>query len=168
MKKVLLPLTMLLAFSVGTGFASPINNLAKDQTAVGMMLHTDQDSYYIENKVTDTLTAGYERININHMGMNDFHLQFDTNQNANSNAKVLLGFRDFDDSSRAYGGLALTTPLSPDCTGYTSLIAGNNFTELQVGANYRLTDGYDLNLNYRAFNYQHYHDVTTVGVSYKF
>lgn len=164
MKKVLLPLTLLLAFSVGTGFASPINNLVKDQTAVGIMLHTDENSFYIENKVTDTLTAGYEQIHMNHMSINDFHAQFDTTQNA----KVLLGFRDFDSSSRAYAGLALTAPLNADATGYTSLIAGNRFTELQVGINYRLADGYDLNLNYRAFNYQHFNDVTTIGVSYKF
>jgi len=164
MKKVLLPLTLLLAFSVGTGFASPINNLVKDQTAVGILLHTDQNSFYIENKVTDTLTAGFERINVNNLSMNDFHLQFDTNPNA----KFLLGMRDFNSSSRAYAGLGLTAPLSPDATGYTSLIAGNHFTELQVGVNYRLTEGYDLNLNYRGFNYYHYNDVTTIGVSYKF
>ena len=164
MKKVLLPLTLLLAFSVGTGFASPINNLTKDQTAVGILLHTDQNSYYIENKVTDTLTVGYEKIKVKNIDMDDFHLQFDTNPNA----KVLLGLRDLNSSSRAYAGLALTAQLNTDAMGYASLIGGNHFTELQVGVNYRLTEGYDLNLNYRALNYQHYNDVTTIGVSYKF
>jgi hypothetical protein len=164
MKKIVLLVVGLLTFSVGVGFAAPINDLTAGQSAAGVMLNHDQNSFYVENKVTDTLTAGYEKVNLNDVGMDDFYTQFDMNKGA----KLLLGFRDLPSDSDAYAGLALSSVLSPECTAYGTFKAGKDFTEAQLGANYKLSDQYALNLNYRAFNNHGFSYVTTVGASVMF
>ncbi|MGL6016141.1 MAG: hypothetical protein ACRCZU_08725, partial [Selenomonadaceae bacterium] len=56
MKKVLLSLTVLTALSTATAMAAPINNLAANETAVG--LGTNES--YIEHKINDDITLGYQ------------------------------------------------------------------------------------------------------------
>lgn len=164
MKKVLLPLALLLTFSIGTACAAPISTLERDQTAAGILLHTDNNSFYIENKVTDTMTVGYEHLNVESADATDLYAQFDLNEGT----RGIMGFRDINSSSKAYAGLAFDRSLTPEWSGYGSIIAGNKFTEFQVGASYIITENLDLNLNYRAFNYYGYKDVGTIGAIYRF
>jgi len=164
MKKVLLSLTILLALSVGTVFAAPISTLTKDQTAVGILLHHNNNSYYVENKVTDTLTVGYEQIYLNTVKMNNFYAQF----NAGETSRFMLGFKDLRNSSRPYAGYGVTTALSPEWSAYATILGGDQFTEVQVGATYAINENYDFNLNYRGFDDTTYTGLTTVGVIYKF
>ena len=51
MKKIMFALFGSLRCGVGTGFAAPINNLAKGQTAIGFV----SDDFYAEHKLTDNL-----------------------------------------------------------------------------------------------------------------
>lgn len=135
MKKIALTVISLVAFSMGTGFAAPINNLTQGQTAVGII----DDSFYAEHKMSDNLTLGVQK--------NDIYGQF----NLDNNLRAIVGSRDYNSDSKIYIGAAVNSPLAPSLDGYASIIGANNFKELQVGANYNLTNNLDVNLNYRSF-----------------
>jgi hypothetical protein len=135
MKKVVLTMVAILGFGASTGFAAPINNLGQGQTAVGVV----DDSFYLEHKMTDNLTVGFQK--------NDIYGQVDLS----NNLRAIVGSRDNSYNSKFYIGAAVDTSLAPSLDGYASIVAGNNFKEMQVGANYNLTNNFDINLNYRSF-----------------
>ncbi|GMA99844.1 hypothetical protein [Pelosinus sp. IPA-1] len=135
MKKIALTVASLLAFGISTGFAAPINNLSQGQTAVGVV----DDSFYLEHKMSDNLTLGFQK--------NDIYGQV----NVNNNIRAIIGSRDYNSNSKIYVGAAVTSPLAPSLDGYASLVGASGFKELQVGANYNLTNNLDLNVNYRSF-----------------
>lgn len=135
MKKIALTVVGILAFGVGTGFAAPINNLNQGNTAIGIM----DDSFYLEHKMSDNLTLGFQK--------NDIYGQLDLG----NNLRAIVGSRDYNSSSKIYVGAAVNTPIAPSLDGYASVIGANDFKELQVGANYNLTNNVDLNVNYRSF-----------------
>lgn len=135
MKKVILTVVTLLSFGAATGFAAPINNLTKGETALGFM----DDSIYVENKVADNLTVGFQK--------NDIYGQIALN----NNIRAIVGNRDDNYGSKMYIGAAVNSPLAPSLDGYASLIGANGFKEMQIGANYNLTNNVDVNFNYRSF-----------------
>ncbi|MBC8014315.1 MAG: hypothetical protein H7X79_01040 [Sporomusaceae bacterium] len=135
MKKIVLTMVAVLSFGAATGFAAPINNLTKGETAIGIM----DDSLYAEHKVADQVTVGFQK--------NDIYGQL----NLNNNLRAILGSRDYNGGSDMYIGAAINSPLAPSLDGYASLIGANDFKELQVGANYNLTNNVDVNVNYRSF-----------------
>lgn len=69
-----------------------------------------------------------------------------------SNFRTIMGIR-FDEevgkNARIYVGTALTNTTYDDVDEYASVILGDGFSELQVGANFPLSDRNYLNLNYR-------------------
>lgn len=134
MKKALLTSAVMIALSVGTGFAAPINNLGDGQTAIGVQ---DQ-SLYVEHKFGDTFTLGLQE--------NDVYGQF----NLNNNLRVMAGSKDYNSNSEFYGGLGVTAPLASNLDGYASIVAGSDFKEMQVGANVNVAQNFDINLNYRS------------------
>jgi hypothetical protein len=135
MKKIAFASALMIALGVGTGFATPINNLGNGQTALGVQ---DQ-SVYIEHKFSDNFALGLQENNI--------YGQFDLNKNL----RVVAGSKDFNnDNSKIYAGVGLTAPLASNIDGYTSLVAGNGFKEMQVGANVNVAQNFDINLNYRS------------------
>lgn len=163
MKKVLLGVGLLLSVGVGTGFAAPINDLSRDQSAVGVMT----DTIYVEHKFGDNLTIGYQNVDRKHgSSMDDFYGQFAI---PNSGVRAILGHRDFGSGS-TYIGLSINDELAPKVDGYASVIGSDDFMEYQVGAIYGLTSAVDLNLNYRNFRPDHYSNESRleVGASYKF
>lgn len=151
MKKLGLALAALLTISASTGFAAPINDLSKGQTAVGINIHNTSPSsntFYIENKVADNFTLGLQTIDWDHGGsMDDVYGQL----HLNNNLRAIVGNRNFESNSKFYMGMAVTAPLAPEWDGYASLIAGSEFKELQVGANYKLSHNVDFNVSYRSF-----------------
>ena len=57
MRKIAVTVISLFAFSVGTGFAAPINNLTQGQSAIGIV----DNSLYLEHKLSDRLLLGCKR-----------------------------------------------------------------------------------------------------------
>lgn len=154
MKKIALATTLMLTLSAGSVFASPINNLDNEQTAIGV-----QDSRaFIEHKFSDTVTVGLQE--------DDIYGQFAVGKNI----RLLAGQRDYHDDSQMYGGLGLTAPLAPNIDGYATLVGGADFKEMQLGANVNIAPNLDLNVNYRSMMPDHGSDSnkTTVGATFKF
>ena len=142
MKKVLLSLTVLTALSTATAMAAPINNLAANETAVG--LGTNES--YIEHKINDDITLGYQYADRDEYGhMHDVYGQIDMI----SNVKGIVGHRDNlpQDNSNFYAGLAVSTPRVMGAEGYASYITGADFNETQVGVNMNVVANVDLNIN---------------------
>lgn len=135
MKKIALTVASLLVLGVGTSFATPINSLAKDQTAIGVQ----DDSFYIEHKLGDTFTLGLQK--------NEIYGQF----NLNKNIRAIVGTRDYDSNSKMYVGAGVNGYIAPAVEGYASLVGNSDYKELQVGANFNVARNFDLNLNYRSF-----------------
>lgn len=154
MKKIALTVASLLTLSIGTGFAAPINNLSQGQTAIGVL----DDSLYLEHKLSDNFTLGAQK--------NDIYGQV----NINNNLRAIVGSKDYNSESKLYVGAAVNTPLAPSLDGYASLVGASDFKELQVGANYNLTNNLDLNLNYRSFMPDQGSDSnrTSLGATLKF
>jgi hypothetical protein len=158
LKKIVLTLVAVLALSVGTGFAAPVNDLATGQTAVGV----GSDALYLEHQFSDNFTLGFQNLDRGDNGssLNDIYGQF----RLSNNLRAIVGSRNFDSSSRLYGGIAVNGPLSSDWDGYASFVAGDQFQEWQVGANLRLASNVDLNLNYHSFIPDAGRDTNAVGV----
>ncbi len=160
MKKIILSLIVILAFPAVTGFAAPINNLATSRTAVGI----GSDFFYLEHKITDNFTLGLQNVDRDGSDMDDIYGQF----HFTDNFRGIIGSRNFDPGSKLYLGVAVNGPLAPAWNGYASLIAGSEFKELQVGANYKLTRNVDLNLDYHSFMPDSGRDRDGVGIGATF
>jgi hypothetical protein len=144
MKKIVLTLAALLIVSAGTCFAAPINDLSSGETALGI----GTDTFYVEHKLSDNFTLGFQNQNPDYYGhMNDVYGQF----NLSNNLRAIVGSRNFDPGSKMYAGLAVNGPIASEAQGYASFVAGDQFQELQAGANIRLTHNVDLNLGYHSF-----------------
>lgn len=164
MKKKLLILGAFLILNTGTSFAAPLNNLDNEQTAVGL----SGDAFYIEHKFGDRFTLGYQSIDRGYYGdMKDIYGQYQFSDNL----RGIVGSRDFDyGDSSTYLGLGLQAPLAPQLNGFASVIAGDEFKELQVGAGYRLASNVDLNVTYTNFmpDYGRDKDEVAIGATLKF
>lgn len=164
MKKIVLTLVAALAISAGTCLAAPINDLGTGQTAVGI----GSDAFYLEHKLTDNFTLGFQNVDRGDNGssLDDIYGQFQLS----NNFRAIVGSRHFDYNSRLYGGIAVNGPLSSDWDGYVSFVVGDQFKEMQVGANYRMAHNVDLNLNYHSFmpDFGRNTNGVGVGVTYKF
>ncbi|HWR44115.1 hypothetical protein [Sporomusa sp.] len=144
MKKTIIALSALLLVNSISAFAAPLNDLTTGQTAIGV----DSDTFYLEHKLTNNFTLGYQDVDRGRYGSSDdIYGQFQmTNE-----LRGIVGSRDFGSDSKMYLGLGLNGPLSPNAAGYASFIGSSNFKELQVGANFNLTRNVDLNVNYHSF-----------------
>ncbi|MDF2875777.1 MAG: hypothetical protein K0R22_2460 [Sporomusa sp.] len=144
MKKTILALSALLLVNCIPVFAAPLNDLTTGQTAIGV----DSDTFYLEHKLTNNFTLGYQDVDRGRYGSSDdIYGQFQmTNE-----LRGIIGNRDFGSDSNVYLGLGLNGPLSPNATGYASFVASDNFKELQAGANFNIARNVDLNVNYHSF-----------------
>ena len=144
MKKIIVALTAVVTMNAGIALAAPINDLSKGQTALGI----GTDTFYIENRIGDNFTLGIQNAKRDNAGnMNDNYGQF----NLSNNLRGIIGSRNVDAGSKMYLGMAINGPLSSGWDGYGSLIAGDRFKEMQVGANIGIANDVDLNLNYHSF-----------------
>jgi hypothetical protein len=154
MKKIVIASALMLALSMSSGFAAPINNLGDGQTAIGLQ----NSDLYVEHKFSDTVTLGLQE--------HDIYGQMELNKNI----RLIAGSKDYNDNSELYGGVGLTAPLMNKVEGYTSLVGGSGFKEVQVGANVNIASNLDLNLNYASLmpDQGSNRDRTSVGASFKF
>ncbi len=144
MKKTIVALTAIFTMNIGISLAAPINDLSTGHTALGI----GNDTFYIENKIADNFTLGIQNGNRDNDGnMNDIYGQIQLSDNL----RGIIGSRNFDAESKMYLGMAVNEPLSSGWDGYGSLIGGNGFKELQVGANLGIASNVDFNLNYHSF-----------------
>ena len=142
MKKTVLALTALITLHAGTLSAAPVNDLGTSSTALGI----GSDGFYIEHKLADSFSLGFQTID--YVKAEDLYGEFTMSRNV----RGIVGNRNFDSSdSKMYLGMAVNGSLSPQANGYASLIAGSQFKELQVGANFNLSRTTDLNLMYHSY-----------------
>lgn len=161
MKKTILTLTALLSLNVSAAFAAPINDLSQGQTAVGL----GTDTFYVEHQINNGFTLGFQNQDKEGVGdMDDLYGQF----KLSDNLRGIVGSRDFGYSSKFYLGAAVNGPLNNQWNGYASLIAGSEFKELQVGANYNLSHNADFNLSYSSFMPDGGSNKSDVGVGVTF
>ncbi len=157
MKKPILTLAAFMALNAATVFAAPLNDLSQGQTAIGL----GTDTFYLEHKLSNNFTLGYQNVDYDHVGdMDDIYGQF----NLTDNLRGIIGSRSFHSDSKAYIGMGVNSALSPDADGYASFIAGDHFKEFQVGTNIKLSYKTDLNLNYYSFKPDGSSSKTGVGV----
>lgn len=137
-------MTAFLTLSISTCLATPLNNLATGQTAIGL----STDTFYLEHKFSDTFTLGIQNENLdNGPNMSDVYGQL----KLADNFRAIFGNRSFDSTSKFYIGIGADNELAPGCTGYASLIGSDQFKELQLGANFKLSRSADLNVGYHSY-----------------
>ncbi|AJQ25466.1 hypothetical protein [Pelosinus fermentans] len=145
MKKIIITFISFLLLNMNNVFATPINDLEREDTAVGVISGSKNSMYYIEMQTTDNLILGISYRDLrDDKSATDYYAQIRTD---NETLRVIIGNRISDSHSKGYLGGAVQRELADDLEGYASLIAGNGLQELQLGANYRLTDTSDLNIN---------------------
>lgn len=162
MKKTILALGTCLALQVGIAAAAPINDLASQQTAVGI----GSEGFYAEHKLTDSFTLGFETADYAY-DAKDVYGQFALS----NNLRGIVGNRDFDGAdSKMYFGLAVDGPISPSANGYASFVTSSEFDELQLGANFPVANNVDLNLGYHSFmpDFGNDKDGLNIGATLKF
>jgi len=164
MKKSLLLAGAFVILNAGLGFAAPLNNLDSGQTAVGL----SGDAFYIEHKLADRFTIGYQSIDRGYYGdMTDLYGQYEFT----GNLRGIIGSREFDyRDSAMYLGVGLQGSLAPQLNGFASVVAGDKFSEMQAGASYRLASNLDLNATYTNFmpEYGRDKDEVAIGATLKF
>ncbi|MCX7779741.1 MAG: hypothetical protein N2491_02350 [Negativicutes bacterium] len=143
MKKALLTAAAVLTLNATAAFAAPINDLTQSQTAIGL----GSNVFYLEHKLTDSFTLGLQNVDRTGSNMDDIYGQF----KLNGQLRGIIGSRDVDFGSKLYLGMAVNGPVAPEWNGYAALIAGSEFKEVQIGANYKITHNVDLNLDYHSF-----------------
>lgn len=164
-KKILLMAGILSALSV-SAFAAPVNQMAANETAIGV----GTKESYIEHKITNKATLGGEFADRDEYGdQKDLYLQYDI---VGSEVKLIGGYRwDLPgDTNNMYGGLALATPEVMGFSAYASYVAGKDFNEAQVGINKNILANIDLNVNYHNLKPDegHHENGVGVGVTVKF
>lgn len=145
MKTMIMSFLAFLFISMNNAFATPINDLEKGDTVVGVIGGSSNSMYYLETQNTDNLTIGIQSLNLRGNNMaTDYYTQI----RMDDALRVIVGNRILDSHSKAYVGGAVESELTSDIDGYASLIAGSGLQELQLGAKYKLTDTSDINLNF--------------------
>ena len=166
MKKTALLTLGALMMSSAAVMAAPINQMAANETAIGV----GTNESYIEHKVTNKMTVGYQYADRDQYGDHrDAYLQYDI---VGSEVKVIGGYRWNlpGDKHNAYIGAAVSTPKVFGFEAYASYVAGKDFNETQVGINKNLIANIDANINYHNFKPDegHHEDGVGFGLSLKF
>ena len=161
MKKIICFAVALSALSLSTAMAAPLNDLARNQTAVG----ASNDGIYIENKVADKFTLGIQGIDFNKYDSFDIYGQY----HFTNNFRGIIGHRDVFDGS-LYAGVGVSDKLDDNWDGHAYVVFGDEFAEAQVGANYKINSNLDANVYVRFFMADHGddHNRLGLGLTYKF
>ncbi len=161
MKKIFCLAAALLVINCGFAMAAPLNDLDKGQTAVG----ASNDGIYIENKLGDRMTFGLQNIDMGRDDMFDFYGQY----HFTNHFRGIVGHRDYSGGT-AYLGVGATHGIDKNWNGHGYAIFSGEFTELQIGAAYKINRELDANVYYRAIMPDHGDDRDRIGVglTYKF
>ncbi len=161
MKKIIYLTLILLIFTCSTAMAAPLNELSRNQTAVG----ASNDGIYLENRIAEKVTLGVQGIDFSDDNSFDVYGHY----HFNNNFKGILGYRDVLDGS-IYAGVGVSDTLDDNWFGHAYLVFGDEFTEAQVGANYKINRELDANIYARFFMADHGNDHNRLGIglTYKF
>jgi opacity protein-like surface antigen len=158
-KKILTILTgTMLAASVS--FAAPITDLQQNETTIGYNHYNldangqdiDNDSFYLENAVSDKVILGIERNSYSVPGASlkatDIYAQY----KLDPNIRLIVGNRDYSPgSNKVFYGIGASAALAPKLDGYASVTTSSIATDWQVGAAYKLNSQTSLNLGYKSY-----------------
>ena len=159
-------LTLAASLLGASAMAAPVNQMAAHETAIG----ANTKGAYVEHKVTNKATVGYEYMDRDEYDNQDAaYLQYDI---IGSEVKAIGGYRWNlpGDKSNAFIGASISTPKIFGFDAYASYAAGKDFNETQVGINKNIIANLDANLNYHNFKPDegHHEDGIGVGVTLKF
>ena len=119
--------------------------------------------FYLESQNTDKLIIGVQYLDLR---SNDIETDYYLQIKMDDTSRVIVGNRILESRSKTYLGGAVRLELTSDVGGYVSLIAGRGLQELQLGANYKLTNTSDVNINFSAIS--SYPPSIGMGLSCKF
>lgn len=162
MKKAILSIITFLLMGVSNVFAAPINTLDQGQMSIGIVGGNITNCYYLENKVSNNVTIGIQSINSDI----DFYgqINFANDVDSGSSPRLIIGSRNLNTGSTTYVGAGITVPLSEGLDGYTSLIAGSELQEFQIGVTSKLSDSVSLNFNYRTVRHNGIKNGLGIGI----
>lgn len=158
-KKILTLLagTMLVA---SVGFAAPITDVQQNETTIGYNHYNldaagvdyDDDSFYLENGVSDRVILGIERntyaVDGYHTNLTDVYAHY----KLDPNIRLILGNRNYSDGpNKLFYGIGANTNLAPRLDGYASVTSSSIATEWQTGVNYKLNNQTALHLGYKSY-----------------
>lgn len=148
-------------------WAAPVpvtDDLNELNSAYGVMLGTDSNRYYIENKVSDTLILGLQSTSWQKAASTtDLFGQIQ----GLDGTDVLIGIRNFDSKTKGFIGVTKTMPTSLDWNTYVTAVVGKEFQEVEAGAIYTVTQDTDINLSYNLYRYHGNHSSVNIGLTYK-
>ncbi|KYZ75468.1 hypothetical protein AXX12_12170 [Anaerosporomusa subterranea] len=158
-KKVLTILTgTMLAASVS--FAAPINDLQQNETTIGYNHYNldasgvdiDNDSFYLENAVSDKFILGIERNAYSYPGPDFNTTDIYAHYKLDPNLRLIVGNRNYSDGpNKMFYGIGASTALAPRIDGYASVTTSSIATDWQVGAAYKLNSQTALHLGYKSY-----------------
>ena len=161
MKKIIVMAVVLLVLSFSTAMAAPLNDLATNQTAIGV----SSDGIYLENRVAEKLTLGVQGIDFSDDNSFDVYGQY----HFTNNLRGIIGYRDVLDGS-IYAGVGVSDVLDDNWAGHAYFVLGDEFSEAQLGATYKINNDLDANIYGRFFMADHGddHNRLGLGLTYKF
>ena len=183
MKKKILSGLICSMLVASVGFAAPVLDLEKGQTAAGynysrldLELEGDDygketfDGFYVQHQLSDKLNLGLERASIGNsvaeLRLTDLIAQYKLDDNVN----LALGIRKYRASAAGYGsdsetkaafGINGKTQLADNLTGYASYLRTSFEDEWKIGVSYQMSQNTYLDLNYA------HHDVDDLDASFK-
>ncbi len=161
LKKILFTSMAIMALGASTAMAAPINQMANNETAIGV----GTKETYVEHKFAHKATVGFQYMDRDEYGDHKAaYMQYDV---VGSEVKLIGGYRwdmGSNEKSNAYGGVALSTPKVLGFDLYSSYVAGRDFNEVQVGLNKDIIANVGLNVNYHNFKPKHGDRENAVGV----
>lgn len=176
-KKIMTALTgaMLVA---SVGLAAPITDLDKGQTAIGYNHYNlddgdniDNDSFYLENAVSDKFILGLERNSYSIPGYDTKSTDVYAHYKLDRNVHLIVGNRDYSDGpNKMFYGIGANTSLAPKLDGYASVTTNSMETDWQAGVAYNLSNQTALHLGYKSYKQDGFSTIDGLGfgASYKF
>lgn len=173
MKKKILTGLICSMLVASVGFAAPVLDLEKGQTAAGYNYSRFDidaggadlgketfDGFYVQHQLSDKLNLGLERASIGFgpfdVRMTDLLAQYKLDDNVN----LALGIRKYrlgtpigsESETKAAFGINGKTQLADKLTGYISYLRTSYEDEWKIGANYQISKNTYLDLNYAHHN----------------
>ncbi len=179
MKKKILAILTGTMLVTGVGFAAPVTDLQEGESTIGYNHYNldvvgqniDDDSFYLENAVTDKVILGIERNSYSIPGYDAKTTDIYAHYKLDPNIRLIVGNRDYSGGpSKMFYGIGANTNLSPKVDGYASVTSSSIATEWQAGVTYKLNNQASLHLGYKSYKEDGAAtaDGMGFGVNYKF
>lgn len=179
MKKKVLTILAGSMLAASVSFAAPITDLQQGETNIGYNYYNldaagvelDNDSFYIENAISDKFILGVERNVFSVPGADAKMTNIYGQYKVDKNVRLIVGNRDESDGpSKMFYGIGASTNLGPRVDGYASVNTNSIATEWQTGITYALNNQASLHLGYKSYKQDGAPTADGIGfgVNYKF